>query len=176
VIVQQERALERGRRTLERLTEDPDDDRPGVEFGERVAHALGSRDGIELETALRKAWHRRHVVVGAQCNREHVRVVRAFARRHAPRLRIDRRHPLLAELDAVFGDVAVGEQHVGGRFPAEQDVELREPEAERVVLVDERDTHLVGERIGEPGRELQAREAGPEDHHVLPVHAAGGRY
>jgi hypothetical protein len=59
------------------------------------------------------------------------------------------------------------QQDVRCRFPAEQDVQLREPEGERAVPVEERDADLVGERVGESRRQLQAREAGPKDKDVL---------
>ena len=59
------------------------------------------------------------------------------------------------------------ELDVRRRLAAEQDVQLREPEGERVVPVEERDADLVGERVGKSRRQLQAREAGPKDKDVL---------
>jgi phytoene/squalene synthetase len=76
------------------------------------------------------------------------------------------------KLDAVLRDVAVGEQDLGRGFAAEQDVELRETEAERVVLVDERDANLVRNLVGQARRKLQPAEAGTEDHDVR-AHARG---
>src|SRR5207244_4767722 len=52
---------------------------------------------------------------------------------------------------------------VGGEAP-EHHVELREPEDEGVARVDERYLHLVGELVGQPGRQLEATEPGAQDH------------
>src|SRR5436305_10854959 len=62
---------------------------------------------------------------------------------------------------------AVGHQYVRCGLAAEQDVQLREPEAERVVLVDERHANVVNQGVGESRRQLQAPETGPKDHDVL---------
>src|SRR5207247_492772 len=74
------------------------------------------------------------------------------------------------ELHALFRDLAVGKQYVLRGFAAEQDVQLRVPEAERFVLVDERDADLVRKRVGESRRQLQAGEAGAKNNHLLLVH------
>jgi len=58
-------------------------------------------------------------------------------------LGVDRRHAFLPELDSLFGDIAVLHQSVRCGLAAEQDVQLREPKAERVVLVDERHADVV---------------------------------
>ena len=170
MIVQEKRALERRWRALEGVAEDPDQDRSRIELREHVAHALGSRDRVVLEAALLESWRGREVVVGPQRDDEDVGVVRALVGRHPSFLRVDRRHALLAELDSLFGDVAVGEQDVRRRLPTEQDVQLRESEAERVISVDKRDANLVGERVGESCRQLQASETGPKDHDVCLLH------
>ena len=80
---------------------------------------------------------------------------------------VDRGDPLLPELDARLGELAIGDPHRGCVLPAEDDVELREAEREAVVLVDQRDPNLVGERLGETARQLQAGEPGTEDDDVL---------
>ena len=170
VIVQEKRALERRWRALEGLPEDPDEDRSRIELREGVTHALGSRHRVVLEAALLESWGGRDVVVGPERDCQDVCVVRALVGRHPSFLRLDRRHTFLAELDSLFGDVPVGEEDVGLRFPTEQDVQLRESEAERVISVEKRDANVVGERVGESCRQLQASEAGPKDHDVCLVH------
>ena len=144
VIVKEERALERRGRALEWVAEDPDQDLPRVEVREHVAHALRSRDRVVLDTALFEAGRGREVVIRPQRDDEDVSVVRGCVCRHLPFLRVDRDHPLLSELDSLFGDVAVLQQDVRSRFPAGQDVQLREPEGKRVVLVKKRDADLAG--------------------------------
>ena len=129
VIVKEERALERRGRALEWVAEDPDQDLPRVEVRERVAHALRSRDRVVLDAALFEAGRGCEVVVRPQSDDEDVGVVRGCVCRHLPFLRVDRDHPLLSELDSLFGDVAVVQPDVRCRLPAEQDVQLRESEA-----------------------------------------------
>ena len=167
VLVQQERPLERGRRTLEGLPEHGDEDSPAVEVGQRVAQPLGAGDGVVLEAARLEAGRRVHVVVGAHRHDEEVRVVGAGVRGDPPGGGVDAGHRLLAELDAVLVDVAVVQPHVVGRLPAEHHLELGVAEDERVVAVQQRDADRVLERLGEPRRQLQATEARAEDQDVL---------
>ena len=75
VLVQQERALERSRRALERLPEHGDEDSPAVEVGQRVAQSLGAGERVVLVAARLEARRGRHVVVGAHRHDEEVRVV-----------------------------------------------------------------------------------------------------
>jgi hypothetical protein len=159
------------------VTEDPDQDLPCREPGQRVAHALGPCERVVLEPALLEARSRREVVVRSEGDSEEVGVVRALVGGDPPRLRVDRRDALLAELDARLRDLAVVQRDILHRLLSHEDGELREAEAEGVVLVEERDANLVRERLREPGRELQAREAGSEDHDVLhrATIARGGR-
>ena len=166
--MQQERALERRGRALVGLAEDAQQDRPGPELLEpHIAHPLGSGDRVVLEATLREARSRGDVVVGTERDDEDVRVVRACVGRHVASRRIDRGYALLAELDARLRESAVGDPHLRGISATEEDVELREPEGEGVVLVDQRDAKLVAERSREPARELQPAESGPKDDDVL---------
>jgi len=173
VVVQQQRTLERRRRALERVTEDPDQDPPRVEVGEHSAHALRSSDRVVLDAALCEAGGRGEVVVRSERNDEDVGLVRGRVRRHSPLLRVDRVHPLAAELDAFLGDVLEAQLDLGRGLSAEQDVQLGEPEGERLILVDERRTDVAREGFGEARRQLQSGEAGTEDHDVR---HAGRRY
>ena len=68
--------------------------------------------------------------------------------------------------------MSIGVPHFGGLAPTEHDVEFREPEHERIVLVDEGDVHLVGDRFGQPGHQLEATETSSEDDDVF---GHGGR-
>ena len=170
VIVKEERALERRRRALEWVAEDPDQDLPRVEVREHAAHALRSRNRVVLDADLFEAGRGREVVIRPQRDDEDVGVVRGCVRRHLPFLRVDRDHPLLSELDSLFGDVAVVQQDVRCRLPAEQDVQLRESEAKGVVLVEKRDADLAREGLGESRRQFQARETCTEDHDMLHRH------
>ena len=168
-IVQQERPLEWSGRAFEWVSEHPDHDRTCREFGQRVAQAFGSGERVILEPALAESRRRRDVVVGSQRDREEVAVVPASVGDHAPPQWIDPPDRLLAELDPLFGEVAVMQQRVVRRLPAEQNVQLRESEVERLVLVYESDANRVPERVRQPRRQLEAREAGTDDHHV-PFH------
>lgn len=172
VLVQQERPFERSRRTLEGLPQHGDEDSPAVELRQRVAQPLGAGDRVVLEAARLQARRRVHVVVGAHGHDEEVRVVGAGVRGDPPRGGLDGSHRLLAELDAVLGDVAVVQPHLVGRLPTEHHLELGEAEDERVVAVQQRDADRVLERLGEPRRQLQATEARAEDQDVL-LHGAG---
>ena len=67
---------------------------------------------------------------------------------------------------AGLGDVPVVGPHLAESPPPEHDVELGESKHEGVALVDERDPNLIGEFLGEPGRQLEAAEAGAQDHHL----------
>ena len=167
--MQQERALERRGRAFIRLAEDADQDRPTREAGQGVAHPLGARDRVVLVSALGESRRRGDVVVGAQRDHENVGVVRASVGRHVPGRWVDRRDALLAKLDSRLREVAVRNADCCGVLAAEEDVELREPERERVVPVDEGDANLAGERVGEAARQFQAAEAGSEDQDVLHV-------
>ena len=142
---EQERSLERGRRALERMAQNRDQDPPPREVGEGVAQALGAGERVVLKPALLESRRRRQVVIRAQRNREEVSVVGALVRDHAPLQRVDRRHRRLAELDAFAGDVAVVQEHVVRHLPAEQHIQFGEPEVERVVSVDQRDVNRVSE-------------------------------
>ena len=167
VVVQQKCALEWSGRALERVAQDPDQNRPRLEAREGVAHSLRTRDRVELQATLLESGGRREVIVGPERDGEDVGVVRTAVRRHPSPLRVDRRDPLLAKLDAHFGDVAVVQLYLGCGLAAEQNVQLREPEAERIVLVDERDADILGKRVGQSRSQFQAPETGPEDHDVL---------
>ena len=140
---------------------------PAVEVGQRIAQPLGAGDRVVLEAARLEAGRRVHVVIGAQRHDEEVRVVGAGVGGDPPGGGVDAGHRLLAELDAVLVDVAVGQPHVVGRSPAEHHVELGVAEDERVVAVEQRDADRVLERLGEPRRQLQAAEARAEDQDVL---------
>ena len=87
-------------------------------------------------------------------------------RGHPPRLGIDRGDRLLQEPHAGLRDVAVGQPHRVGRRAPEHHVELREPEDERVALVDQRHLDLVAERLREHGAQLQPAEPRPENEYA----------
>lgn len=107
VIVKQHGSLERRRWALERVTEDPDQNRPRIEVQECLAHGLRARDGVVLDAALCESGCGGEVVVCSERNDEHVCVVRTVVGRYPSRLRVDLRHTFLAELDSVLGDIAV---------------------------------------------------------------------
>ena len=166
-VVQEERALERRGRAFEGLAEDPDQDGPAGETGQRVAQPLGAGDRVVLVSAVRKSRRRVDVVFGAERHDEDVGVVSATIGRHASRRRVHRGHGLLAELDSGLGDLAVRELRGRRIRPAEEDVELREAEREAVVAVDQCDLNLSGELGGEATRQLEASEPRAEDDNLL---------
>ena len=98
-----------------------------------VAQALGAGERVVLKPALLESRRGRQVVVRAQRDREEVGVVRASSVITRRRSGSIARHGLLAELDPFLGDVAVVQEHVGRRLPAEQHIQFGEPEVERVV-------------------------------------------
>ena len=80
---------------------------------------------------------------------------------------IDGRHRLLTELDSGLVDGAIRVPHLGCLAAPEHDIELREAEHESVALVDEGDPHLVGDRLRQPGHELETAESRSENDDVL---------
>ena len=167
LVVEEERALERRRRALERLAEDREEDRPAVERRQRVAQPLGAGNRVVLVAALGEPRRRGDVVLRAERDDENIGVVLAGVGRDMARRRIDRRDRLLVELDPGLRDLAVEELQRCGLGSAEEDVELREPEREPVVAVDERDADVVCKLVGEAARQFEPTEAGAKDHHVL---------
>ena len=161
-VVEEQGALARRRRALERRAADADDRSALGERGDLRRHPLGARDRVEL-LVDRQPRRRRVVVVGAEGDDEHVAVVRAGVGRHRARLRVDRLDLLAHEPDARLRDRAVREPHRLGGRPPEHDVELRVAEDERVALVHQRHLDLARRLLGEGGRELQAAEPGAED-------------
>jgi hypothetical protein len=107
VVVKQHGSLERRRWALERVTEDPDQNRPRIEVRECLAHVLRARDGVVLDAALRESGCGCEVVVCSERDDEDVGVVRTVVGRHPSRLRVDLGHTFLAKLDSVLGDLAV---------------------------------------------------------------------
>ena len=167
VVVQQQRALARRRRALERGAADADDGVARRERRDDAGEPLGTVDRVELVAALGQAGRGLEVVVGAERDDEDVGLVGAGVGRHAPRLGIDRRDRLLQEPHARLGDLAVRQAHrVAARAP-EHHVELREAEDERVALVDQRHVDLVAERLRERGGELEPAEARAEDEDAV---------
>jgi hypothetical protein len=155
----QERPLERGGRALERLPEHGDDDLAAVEGVQRLAHPLGTGERVVLRAALGEARGGVHVVVGAEGHHEEVGVVRAGVGRDPTGGGIDPGNRLLAELDAVLGDVAVGQPNVVGGLPTEHDIELREAEVEGVVTVQQRDADGVRAALGQPASPVRGRRS-----------------
>ena len=81
-------------------------------------------------------------------------------------LRIDFANRALDELHTRLDDVRIRKPDgVGSRSP-EHHVELREPEHERVALIDQNELDLVSELLRQPGRQLEAPEPGAEHDHV----------
>jgi hypothetical protein len=54
-----------------------------------------------------------------------------------------------------------------GLAATEHDIELREPEHERIALIDEGDPYRAGKRLGQPRYQLETAEPSSEDYHVL---------
>ena len=137
--------------------------RPCENVGQQLAQPLGAGDRVELVARLGEPRRGVEVVVGAERDDEDVGLVDAGVGRHASRLGIDRGDRLPQEAHAGLGDVAVREADRVGRRPPEHHVELRVPEDERVVLVDQRHVDVVAERLRQHGRELETAKARPED-------------
>jgi hypothetical protein len=75
VLVQEERALERRRRALERLPEYGEEDPPAVEGIQGLAHPFSAGERVVLESAFEEAGGRANVVVRTESHDEEVRVV-----------------------------------------------------------------------------------------------------
>lgn len=167
VVVQQQRTLERRRRTLVRLAEHGDQHLSAGERRKRVPQSLGPRNGVVLVSVLDEARRGGHVVVGTETYDQEVGVVGTTVGHHMPRRWVDRGDALLAELDAGFGYVPIVQSHFIGKPRTEQDVELRESEDERVALVDQGYRCFVGRCRGQPSGQLESREPCPQDHDAL---------
>jgi len=82
---------------------------------------------------------------------------------HAPRFGIDRGDRLLQKAHPGLGDVAVRVTNRVERGTAEHHVELRVPEHERVVLVNQGHVDLVAKHLRQYGRELKTPETCSQD-------------
>ena len=82
---------------------------------------------------------------------------------HRLAVRVDRDHRLLPNSTFGLAMSPITESDLVRAAPPEHHVELREPEDEGVALVDQRDLNVVPELVGQPGRQLEAAEPGPED-------------
>ena len=163
VVVEEQGALARRRRALERRAADPDHGAAPGERREHLAHGRGPRDRVELVDAVGEPGRRGEVVVGPERDDEIVGLVHRIVRRDAPDLGIDRRDRLLDEAHAGPRERAVRHRDGVQRLAPEHDVELREAEDERVALVDQRDVDLVAEGVRQRRGELEPAEAGAED-------------
>ena len=77
---------------------------------------------------------------------------------------IDRGDRLLQKAHPGLGEVAIREANGLHRRPAEHHVELRVPEDERIVLVDQGHVDVFAERLRQGRCELEPPEAGSENH------------
>ena len=82
-------------------------------------------------------------------------------------LRINRHDGLLPKLHARLVDRPIRVPHLVGLASTEHHVELREPEHERIALVDERNMDLVGNGLGQTRYQLEAAEPSSEDYDVF---------
>src|SRR5262249_19887088 len=115
-------------RTLERLAEHGDQHASAFEFADRAVEALGSSERVVLKAALRESRRGGEVVVGAHRDDEVVSVVATDVGRHPPGHRVDADHCLLANLDTLLGDLAVGQPYRLRRLATKHHLELREAE------------------------------------------------
>ena len=150
-------------RTLEEATQHRDDDVALVEPGQDVAQTVRPLGRVELVAAFGETRGRPDIQVRTEGDHEEVAFVGPLIGDDPLVHRIDGAHRLLEEVDVRPGDVPVGEADPFSGLPSEHDVELREAEDEGVALVDQRDVHIVAKCLGEPSRQLEPSEAGPED-------------
>jgi hypothetical protein len=169
--VEQQRALIGRRRAFERNPQDRNQHPPAGERRQDLTQALCAGDGVVLVTVLHKARRGGRVVIGAQRHDQDVGLVGAAVGDHVTGLRIDRRDLFLAELDPASRDVPIRVADLFAGLPAEQDLQLGEPEDERVILVNEGDVHLIAQRRRQPRGQLQPSETGTQDQYMQ--HHAG---
>ena len=160
VVVQEQRRLARGGRALERRPADADDRATTRERGQHLPQPFRAADGVELVAALREPRRRVEVVVGAEGDDEHVRLVDAAGRRHPPRLGVDRGDRLLEEADARLAEVVTQPDLVGVARPKSTSSfsVWTTPHARRSASRRRR-----RRTPREDGRELEAAEARAED-------------
>ena len=147
ILMQQQCTLERCRRALERDPQDRDYHPPPAKRWQRLGQPLCTRHRVVLVTVRDKARCGRRVVVGAQGDGQHVGLVSSAIGDDVPGFRIDRGNRLLAELHSRHRHVPIQAADLRPGATAEQHVQLREPEDERIVSVEQRDIHLVGQRL-----------------------------
>ena len=117
-VVQQQGALARRRRALERRAADADRPRGPRRTSAGSPPAAPPRPRSRTRCRPRRAGRGVHVVVGAQRDDEHVGLVDARVGGHPLRLGVDRGDRLLEHAHAGLGDVAVLEaDRVGRRAP-----------------------------------------------------------
>ena len=166
--MKQERRLARRGRALERRTADADHGATRREARNHVPQILGSPHRVELVDAAAEAGGRAEVVVGAERDHQRVALVHSLVGRNAAGFRFDRRHPLGEKADAGLREVRVVQPDRVGRRAAEHDIELRVPEDECVVRVDERDAGVLTELGRKHRRELEPAEARTENQNLRP--------
>jgi hypothetical protein len=132
-------------------------------WGAHLAQPLGATHGVELVAPLGEPRRGVEVVIGAERHDQDVGLVNTAVGGHAPPFGIDRGDRLLQEAHAGLCDVAVCEADRVWPCPVEHHVELRVPEDERLVLVDQGHVDVVAERLRQHGRELKTPEARSED-------------
>ena len=178
VLVQQDRGLARRGRALERVAAHADHRVPRGEGRQAVACPHRAVERVELVAAGVEPGRRAGVVVGAERDDEHVGVVGLEVGDDPHRLGVDRHDRLLTEAHAGLRHPRVRDPDRLGRCLAEQQVELREAEDERVALVDQGAVELVADRVGQARGEFEPAEARAEDHdpHGVTLRAGAERH
>ena len=141
--------------------------RPPSNSAQDVTRRERSLDGVELVAApLGEARGGLRVEVGAERDDQQIGLERPVVGLDATGRRVDRVDLRLDEVHSRFDGITVRVPHGLGRRAPEHDVELGEPEHERVVAVDQRDVDVIAERFRQAGGELEAAEPGPQDEYA----------
>jgi hypothetical protein len=102
---------------------------------------------VELVPVLVESGRGRWVVVRAKGDDEDVGVVGPAVCGYLAMGRIDREDRFLGELQGWLPDACIAMPNIRDLFSAEHHVELGESEHERVALIDQRYTNLLGHRL-----------------------------
>jgi hypothetical protein len=165
LVVHKHRTLVGRGRALEGDAQDRQKHGAAGEAIEPLAQTAGTVDGVVLVPVLDEPRGRRRLVFGTERDNQDVGLILGPVGDHAAGPRVDRGNQFLTKLDARSREFGVRDRRRLRRLVVEQDLHLGESEGERVVLIDEYNANLVGQRLRQTRGQLEPPEPGAENQY-----------